>query len=36
MVYAGLWEISESLEEAILAATGLGDTGDQRQTPRAA
>jgi N-acyl-L-homoserine lactone synthetase len=36
MVFAGLWEISESLEEAILAATGLGDAGDQRQTPRAA
>ncbi len=36
MVFAGLWEISESLEAAILAATGLGEDDGERATPRAA
>jgi acyl homoserine lactone synthase len=35
-VSVGLWEISEALEASILAATGLGETGEQIQTARAA
>jgi N-acyl-L-homoserine lactone synthetase len=35
-VSVGLWEISEALEESILAATGLGNVGAETYAPRAA
>jgi N-acyl-L-homoserine lactone synthetase len=35
-VSVGLWEISEALEESILAATGLGDVGREAYASRAA
>lgn len=35
-VFVGLWEISEALESAIIAATGLGGASAQRSAPRAA
>jgi N-acyl-L-homoserine lactone synthetase len=35
-VSVGLWEVSEALEAAILAATGLGELGGDLLTPQAA